>query len=390
MPYGSGGGGSYRSRRYSGDWRVDILRRLNLPVTRNNLRLLWAWQRAEGGDSAQRHNWLNTTQNMPGASSINSAGVKRYRSYAQGINATVRTLRYGNYSQIRSLMQANASPVRTARAVGASPWGTSGSLMVSVLRGDPGHGRSAAGGGRGPYVNGYAGLTRGRIDQGVDFSGSGWIRAIGRGIVTRADHGGTGWPGIGGMLVYHLTSGPLRGANIFIAEDVKLHVRVGQTIRAGQRIAFATGGHTGIETGFSDRHGTPLDHSWYVNQADGTPTKHGKLFNRFLDQLGSGGGFGGGVPGGGGGTGPPPVSSVTGPSGMQSVLGRPLSPDQYALTSAAMPGDATMPDVSLDSPDYSQLADLWNQVSSGPYASPDSRMMAQNASFLQRSQGVGA
>lgn len=115
---------------YSRAWAEAVLRAIRAPVTPNNVQLLDAWSRAEGGRAA--NNPLNTTQAAPGATNMNSAGVKNYPSPAAGVAATVATLTNGRYGTILSNLRANAPATQTARAIAASPWGT-GSGVSRVL-----------------------------------------------------------------------------------------------------------------------------------------------------------------------------------------------------------------------------------------------------------------
>jgi TP901 family phage tail tape measure protein len=133
----------------------------------------------------------------------------------------------------------------------------------------------------------YAGLTRGRIDQGVDFGGSGPVRAVEDGTV-RSTGLWPGWPGTGGM-VYSTSRG-----NVYIMEDFAPSVRSGQTVTAGQVIGQATGGSTGIETGWADASGTrPIVQ--YGSAPDGTPMPGGKSFSAFLGGGGTSGVLGAAV-----------------------------------------------------------------------------------------------
>ena len=145
-------------RRFS----ADILHRLGAPVTPANLAALAAWQRSEGGSA--RFNPFNTTQTMPGAGSYNSIGVRNYTSYAQGLNATVKTITNGRYGAVISALRHGRNPYAVASAVGNSPWGSSGSLMTSVLRGMGGNWPAPPRGGGGP--------SRGanRIQQVISFA----------------------------------------------------------------------------------------------------------------------------------------------------------------------------------------------------------------------------
>lgn len=136
------------------------------------------------------------------------------------------------------------------------------------------------------------GLSWGRTDQGVDFTGSGPISAIGAGRVIST--GAPGWPEGGGVL-YSLSGGPDRGKDVFVYEGVDAVVRAGQRIRAGQTIAnFRPGGS--IETGWANAAGVPISHGEYF---EGKETSGGKQFLSFLHGIQNGrvprgGGRGGG------------------------------------------------------------------------------------------------
>jgi hypothetical protein len=137
-------------------------------------------------------------------------------------------------------------------------------------------------GAAGKYVNPFAlsgGLVTGRIDQGVDFTGSGPIVAIGKALVLQAD--APGWPEGGGVL-YQLLDGPLKGQSIFVYEGVDATVKPGQVVEAGQEIAtFRPGGS--IETGLADSSGVPLSHAEYF---EGKVTQGGLEMFSLLQTLG--------------------------------------------------------------------------------------------------------
>jgi murein DD-endopeptidase MepM/ murein hydrolase activator NlpD len=132
------------------------------------------------------------------------------------------------------------------------------------------------------YVNPFAlstNLVTGRIDQGVDFTGSGAIVAIGNAKVLQV--GAPGWPEEGGVL-YQLLDGPLKGETIFVFEGVDATVQPGQTVKAGEQIAtFRPGGS--IEIGFADAAGTPLSHGEYF---EGKVTQGGLEMMSLLQALG--------------------------------------------------------------------------------------------------------
>ena len=123
----------------------------------------------------------------------------------------------------------------------------------------------------GNYVNPFglsSNLVTGRVDQGVDFTGSGPIAAIGDAKILST--GAPGWPEGGGVL-YQLLDGPLKGQEIYVFEGVDATVQAGQTVKAGQQIAtFRPGGS--IETGFADAAGVPLSHTEYY---EGKVTTYG-------------------------------------------------------------------------------------------------------------------
>jgi hypothetical protein len=100
----------------------DLLARLGMPQTAENVRALVAWQQAEGTRAA--FNPLATTQGSAGANDFNSVGVKNYTSYAQGLDATVTTLCNGRYGEILAALLDGSSASRLASAVERSPWGT--------------------------------------------------------------------------------------------------------------------------------------------------------------------------------------------------------------------------------------------------------------------------
>jgi len=104
-------------------WSIDLLGRLDAPVTIDNVRALAAWVGAEQNNVRFR-NPLATTMGAPGARDVNDHGVKAYPSDEVGLDATVRTLRNGSYDEIVTALQQGDSAVRVVVAVAISPWGT--------------------------------------------------------------------------------------------------------------------------------------------------------------------------------------------------------------------------------------------------------------------------
>lgn len=114
----------------TGDFARDVLAGIGAPVTAENLRVMEAWMRAEGG--AEHNNPLNTTQGAEGATDFNSVGVKTYKSYQQGVQATIETLMNGYYANIISALRQGTSARAVADAIAASPWGT-GTLVQQIV-----------------------------------------------------------------------------------------------------------------------------------------------------------------------------------------------------------------------------------------------------------------
>jgi hypothetical protein len=61
---------------------------------------------------------------MPGSTSMNSVGVKAYASWAQGFEATLKTLHNGYYGGILAALRRGDDAQDVADAVASSPWGT--------------------------------------------------------------------------------------------------------------------------------------------------------------------------------------------------------------------------------------------------------------------------
>jgi len=134
------------------------------------------------------------------------------------------------------------------------------------------------------YVSPFLSATTGRIDQGVDFTGTGPIAAVGDAVILAT--GAPGWPEGGGVL-YKLLSGQRAGQVIFVYEGVKATVHAGQHVVAGEQIAtFVPGGS--IEMGFADASGVPLSHGEYV---EGKETTWGREMASFLTSIGGASGL---------------------------------------------------------------------------------------------------
>jgi hypothetical protein len=138
------------------------------------------------------------------------------------------------------------------------------------------------------YVNplARASLTPERIDQGVDYSGSGTLTALGAGRVVATSGGG--WPG--DFIEYRLTSGAYAGRYVYYAESVApvSGLTVGESVRPGQAIATVSGG---IEIGWGSGVGTqPLAQAnghWSSGSDSGNyATPEGRSFSALIASLG--------------------------------------------------------------------------------------------------------
>jgi hypothetical protein len=105
-------------------WAGAFLRRLDAPACGENLLIVVTWATAESTTAA--FNPLATTRDMPGATDMNSVGVKDYVSLGQGLDASRDTLLLGAesylYGAIVERLQGCASAEVTARAINASAW----------------------------------------------------------------------------------------------------------------------------------------------------------------------------------------------------------------------------------------------------------------------------
>jgi hypothetical protein len=145
----------------------------------------------------------------------------------------------------------------------------------------------------GSYANplrGVSGLVPQRIDQGVDFFGSGPVYAIGDAVITSASADAP-WPG-GGWISYQFTDGPDKGLEVYLAEDVTPDVQVGEHVTSSTVIANMFNGSDGIETGWAAPSGgdealaaTPPAGS--IGDNGPFPTMVGVSFDELLVTLGA-------------------------------------------------------------------------------------------------------
>lgn len=91
-----------------------------------------------------------------------------------------------------------------------------------------------------------------RIDQGVDYAGSGTLGALGRATITNVTTDTSGWHGT--YIEYQLLTGRSAGCYVYYAEGVlpAAGLRVGQVVQAGEPVAtIVPDTSTGIEIGWA-------------------------------------------------------------------------------------------------------------------------------------------
>jgi hypothetical protein len=148
------------------------------------------------------------------------------------------------------------------------------------------------------YVNPLVGarVKPERIDQGVDYAGSGTLAAIGAAKVTYVATSGTGWPGA--FVEYRLLDGADAGCYVYYAEGVHPlpGLRAGGTVSAGQPIAsIIQGWSSGVELGWGAGVNTVTYaarlHQWSAqSDADSVASPAGKSFSALVAALGGPGG----------------------------------------------------------------------------------------------------
>ena len=144
------------------------------------------------------------------------------------------------------------------------------------------------------YVNPVAGdvLTGERIDQGVDYAGSGTLTAIGAARVTYVGTAATGWPGA--FIEYRLLDGPDAGCFVYYAEGITpvAGLHAGQAVDPGQVLAnIIPGWSTGIELGWGAGESTKTYAAkagkWSAtDDADSVASDAGKRFSALVASLG--------------------------------------------------------------------------------------------------------
>lgn len=133
-----------------------------------------------------------------------------------------------------------------------------------------------------------ANVTAKRIDQGVDYAGTGHYSAIAAGVVTNVWKPAGGWPG--NMIQYQITqSGVLDGVLVYYAEGIDTSRSPGDTFKAGDWLcSLIPNWPTATELGFASSKGN--DAAWAHEQGggyvEGQLTRAGLAMSNLIHRLG--------------------------------------------------------------------------------------------------------
>lgn len=207
--------------------------------------------------------------------------AKRYPTHSAGYITNLCQGAYANLDQgaqyyDRYLAQARALYARiagNAAAYGVLPTSSSAPPPARAL-----------------YVNplAHARVRGERVDQGVDYAGTGYLVAIADGEVTESIPDGSGWENEG-YLEYKITQpGELEGAYIYYAEGITPVVKKHEKIRAGSRVAdLRSYMPHGIELGFAAGVGQESYYGYHDGKYDEvSSTRPGIAFNNLVVRLG--------------------------------------------------------------------------------------------------------
>jgi hypothetical protein len=138
------------------------------------------------------------------------------------------------------------------------------------------------------YCNPYRAipnLVPKRIDQGVDYGGSGPVYALGPGTIdVYMNRNDLGWPG-GTFAAYKLSAGPASGQVIYLAENIDLNpsLHLGSIVYSGTVLGTMVNAFPYIESGWGvEGAGHTAERSCDI---EGCATALGKNFNELLGCL---------------------------------------------------------------------------------------------------------
>ncbi len=151
--------------------------------------------------------------------------------------------------------------------------------------------------GMAPGIGGYENPLRAvsnldplRIDQGVDYGGSGPIYALGDGVVLNTNN--DGWPGEA-FISYRLEDGRAAGDIVYVAENVVPAVSVGEQVTPNTVVGTLINAYPDLETGWAASPGSGNTEAmatgqWNANDdKNSVPTAYGENFSQLLASLGA-------------------------------------------------------------------------------------------------------
>ena len=109
---------------------MKLLESLDAPISDENMKFMYAWRQAEG--KGGKNNPFNTTWNLNGSTTMNSAGVRNYLTIEDGMVATVKTLKNGLYGCILNGLRNDIGAANIAKCESLKTWGT-GNLVAKVV-----------------------------------------------------------------------------------------------------------------------------------------------------------------------------------------------------------------------------------------------------------------
>lgn len=200
--------------------------------------------------------WIGGKLGLTGGGTAGPGGIG---GNAAGAGATMTPSARASY--IRDLINNGYTPAQAAAMANSQP-------QISGIGGGAGAAGAHGGGGGfagmsigntsgAGYINPWSGRSYARLDQGVDFGGTGPIQAIGEGYVMRVERSGSGWGGaVNSFISIMLTTGSRAGWTYYVAEGIEIspglhgagpNGKGGSHVTKGQVIGRQVGG---IETGW--------------------------------------------------------------------------------------------------------------------------------------------
>jgi hypothetical protein len=132
-----------------------------------------------------------------------------------------------------------------------------------------------------------------RIDEGVDYSGAGPVKALGNATITVVARGTSYfWAHVdGNVVVEKMLDGPLQGISVYIAENCtpNPNLQVGQQVTAATTLCRLHNHFPWLEIGFAKRDASGIPAAWSVYRRfpDGSKTAYGLSFSHLLADLGA-------------------------------------------------------------------------------------------------------